>query len=251
MSGVRSKPRSSRDRCSQPGRGRPTASARRRAQTSNPQVRRVRYASRIPPTTIRCRRICGRGENPGRQPCTRSWPSAEPVPTASRAGAGWLASEAWTRTESLDRTTRRAPRDADRSISSLLSRGNFSCLGARDRARSAWPAGGRRVEFGVRVVTSPKRRWFRCEPATQASETFLRCPARARWSSGGDALGVGDEVPPDDVAEPPLQRADRFARGLPFGERAVVVAAAGAVRVTDLGDRGDVQRVVESAVAAP
>ena len=64
---------------------------------------------------------------------------------------------------------------------------------------------------------------FRCEPVTQATETFLECPARARWS-GGDAPGVGDEVTPDDVAEPALQGADRFAWGLAFGELAVVVA---------------------------
>ena len=67
----------------------------------------------------------------------------------------------------------------------------------------------------------------------------------------GDALGVGDEVAPDDVAEPTLERADRFAWGLAFGELAVVVAAAGAVAVADLGDRRAVQRVVQSAVAAP
>ena len=43
----------------------------------------------------------------------------------------------------------------------------------------------------------------------------------------------------------------RFSWGVAFGELAVVVAAAGAVAVTDLGDRRGVQRVVESAVAAP
>ena len=64
-------------------------------------------------------------------------------------------------------------------------------------------------------------------------------------------MGVGDEVSPGDVAEPPLERADRFASGLSFGELAVVVAAAGAVPVADLGDRRAVQGVVEPPVAAP
>ena len=76
---------------------------------------------------------------------------------------------------------------------------------------------------------------FRCEPVTQASETFLMCPARARWSAGGDALGVGDEVPPDDVAEAALERTDRLAWGVAFGQLAVVVAAPRAVAVADLG----------------
>jgi hypothetical protein len=62
--------------------------------------------------------------------------------------------------------------------------------------------------------------------------------------------GVGDEVSPDDVAEPPLEGADRFSWGVTFGEFAVVVATARAVGVADLGDRGDVQGVVESPVAA-
>jgi hypothetical protein len=46
---------------------------------------------------------------------------------------------------------------------------------------------------------------FRCEPVTQATETFLECPARACRSALVDASGVGDEVPPDDVAESTLE----------------------------------------------
>jgi hypothetical protein len=83
-----------------------------------------------------------------------------------------------------------------------------------------------------------------------AIEPFLECPARARCSAG-DSVGVGGEVAPHDVAEPSLQRPDRLAWRLAFGELAVVVGAAGTVQVTDLGDRGDVQGVVESPVAAP
>ena len=39
---------------------------------------------------------------------------------------------------------------------------------------------------------------FRCEAATLATEPFLECPARARRSLR-DAVGVGDETPPDLV----------------------------------------------------
>ena len=46
-----------------------------------------------------------------------------------------------------------------RTKTSLLSRGGCGrCRGARECARSVWPAGGRRVGFWVRVVTSPKSR---------------------------------------------------------------------------------------------
>src|SRR4029079_18230334 len=86
---------------------------------------------------------------------------------------------------------------------------------------------------------------------TQATVTFPGCPARARCSASGVALGVGDEMSPRDVAEAALEGADRLAWGLAFGELAVVVAAAGAVPVADLGDRRAVQGVVEPPVAAP
>ena len=69
-------------------------------------------------------------------------------------------------------------------------------------------------------------------------------------SSSSDATGVGDEVPPGDVAESPLERTDRFTRGVTLGELAFVVAATRAVVVADLDDRGDVQGVVQSPVAA-
>jgi hypothetical protein len=76
---------------------------------------------------------------------------------------------------------------------------------------------------------------FRFEPATQASESSWSVLPGPHLSSGGDALGVGDEVTPDDVAESTLERADRFAGGVTLGALAVLVVAAGAVAVPDLG----------------
>ena len=151
------------------------------------------------------------------------------------------------RTSAPNAVVARAPRAI--TISSLLSRGPFrGGEGARGvTGRVAWPVVVESVQGpGSDFAEEPL---FRCEAATLATEPFLECPARARCSAG-ERDGVGDEVPPDDVAEPPLQRADRFAWRLAFGELAVVVAAAGAVAVADLGDRGDVQGVVESPVAA-
>ena len=77
------------------------------------------------------------------------------------------------------------------------------------------------------------------------------CPARARCSPGRGPLEVGDEMTPDDVAEAPLECADRFAWRVALGELAFVEAAPDAVAVADLGDRCDVQGVIEAAVAAP
>jgi hypothetical protein len=62
---------------------------------------------------------------------------------------------------------------------------------------------------------------------------------------------VGLQAGEDGVADLPLQRAQGFFAGLAFGPFLVVVGAARAVLVPDLGDRGHVDRVVEPAVAAP
>jgi len=48
-----------------------------------------------------------------------------------------------------------------------------------------------------------------------------------------------------------FSRAERFLLRLALGELAVVVGAAGRVRVADLGDRRHVDRVVQLAVPAP
>jgi len=72
------------------------------------------------------------------------------------------------------------------------------------------------------------------------------CPPGPLFSVAQDGLGVGDEVAVNDVADPAFQRTNRGFRGVSFGAFAVVEGAAGTVRVEELGDRGDVQRVVQT-----
>jgi hypothetical protein len=77
-------------------------------------------------------------------------------------------------------------------------------------------------------------------------ESFLGCPPGRR------SLAVGEvdlELAPDGVADPALQRPERFFLGLPLRDLALVVDAAGCV-VTDLGDRDEMHRMVQLAVAA-
>ena len=146
----------------------------------------------------------------------------------------------------------RARTSRPKAISSVVKR----------RLLSAWGTRGchPRRSFAAVVVVSvqgpggdlrEKSRSTGCDPAAQATEPFLECPARARCSAGRDVLGVGDQVAPHDVAEPTLERTDRLAWGLAFGELAVVVGAAGAVSMTDLDDRRAMQGVVEPPVATP
>jgi hypothetical protein len=63
--------------------------------------------------------------------------------------------------------------------------------------------------------------------------------------------GVGPQAGKDGVADLPFQAAQGFLAGLAFGQFLVVIGAARAVLVADLGDRGHMDRVVEAAVAAP
>jgi hypothetical protein len=70
-------------------------------------------------------------------------------------------------------------------------------------------------------------------------------PSRTRF---GSATRVGDEPLVDGVADAPLERPHRVLVGLAFGAFAVVVGAAGGV-VGELGDRRDVDRVVDLTVA--
>jgi hypothetical protein len=62
--------------------------------------------------------------------------------------------------------------------------------------------------------------------------------------------GVGLEAGEDGVADPPVEAAERFFVGLALSDLAVVVGAAVAVGVPDLGDRGHVQGVVDAPVPA-
>src|SRR6266480_3584139 len=80
-----------------------------------------------------------------------------------------------------------------------------------------------------------------CEPAALATESFPRCPPGLLCGPAGVGLEAGE----DGVAEAALERAECFFGGLALGELAVVVGAAVAVAVADLGDGGHVDGVVE------
>ena len=98
---------------------------------------------------------------------------------------------------------------------------------------------GRRA--GAWGVSRPRWRQSRSPRALPGSLPGARC---------GPA-GVGLEAGEDDVAEAALEGAQGFFRCLAFGQFPLVVGAAGAVAVADLGDCGHVDGVVEAAVAAP
>jgi len=75
-------------------------------------------------------------------------------------------------------------------------------------------------------------------------------PSRTRCGAAC-AAGVRLELAVDGVADLALAGAEGFLAGLAFGSFLVVVGAAVAVPVADLGDRGHVDGVVHPAVAAP
>jgi hypothetical protein len=75
-------------------------------------------------------------------------------------------------------------------------------------------------------------------------------PSRARCRLACGSAGVGDHAGIEGVADPPLERAERFLGGLAFGDLAVVEGAPGAVLEPDLGDGGAVERVVQLAIPA-
>jgi len=91
-------------------------------------------------------------------------------------------------------------------------------------------------------------------PGVQAGRAGCRVvpllPSRALRVSCG-APGVGLQAGEDGVADLPLQRAQGLFAGLAFGQFLVVVGAAVAVPVVDLGDCGHVDGVVEPPVPAP
>jgi hypothetical protein len=81
--------------------------------------------------------------------------------------------------------------------------------------------------------------------------------SQSRWMSEsppgvlpGPSPFVGDHEPPDVVGEASFQAAHGFVAGLPGGNFGVVVDPAPACSHADLGERDDVQRVVELAVSA-
>jgi len=74
-------------------------------------------------------------------------------------------------------------------------------------------------------------------------------PSRAR-SAGGGAAGVGLHPLVEGIADLPLQRTQRLFGGFALGDFLVVVSAALAVLVADLGDRGHAGGVVHPPVPA-
>ena len=99
-------------------------------------------------------------------------------------------------------------------------------------------------------MACPKSRCLGCEPAALATESFPCCPP-GPFGAGCGPPGVGLQAGEDGVADLPFQRAQGLFGGLALGQFLVVVGAALAVAVADLGDRGHVDGVVEPAVPAP
>ena len=108
---------------------------------------------------------------------------------------------------------------------------------------------------GRRVVTGPGSGLSE-EPVSgvqsgRAGDRVVpRLPSRAPGARRG-APGVGLQAGEDGVADLPFQRAQGFFRGLALGQLLVVVRAALAVPVADLGDRHHVDGVIEPPVPAP
>ncbi len=86
-------------------------------------------------------------------------------------------------------------------------------------------------------------------PVTLDTESFLIVLSGPPSSARRTAAGVSGEVAVDAVRDSSFQRPDRFFGGLAFGDLAVVVGPAFGV-VAELGDGGDVDGVVEFAVAS-
>ncbi len=76
-------------------------------------------------------------------------------------------------------------------------------------------------------------------------------PSRAPLGGSCFALGVGDEVGEDGVADASFQAAQCLFVGLALLELALVIGAAVAVAVGHLGDSCHVDGMVELAVAPP
>ena len=113
--------------------------------------------------------------------------------------------------------------------------------------RLRWVAGSFRVRewLGRRAGA-----WGESRPRRRQSRSPVALPGPLVPGCGGPA-GVGLEVPVDSVADSPLQGPECLFRGLALGDLAVVIGAAVAVGVPDLGDCGHGDGVVETPVPAP
>ena len=82
-----------------------------------------------------------------------------------------------------------------------------------------------------------------------SKESSPGCPPGPREARQREGIGLQAGV--DGVADLPLQRPHGLFRGLAFSQFLVVIGAALAVAVADLGDRGHVDGVVQPQVPAP
>src|SRR5215472_5171687 len=114
-----------------------------------------------------------------------------------------------------------------------------------------WLAGGRRLGGGPGSGWSEE---LACgvRAGRAGCRDVPRLPSRARRSAAGlcGLAGVGAQAGVDGVADPALEAAQGFLGCLALGDLLVVILAAVAVRVAELGDGGHVDGVVEAAVAA-
>ena len=126
----------------------------------------------------------------------------------------------------------------------------------RPPARTGWRRCGKRSSGGRRVGGRPgsglpEEPVVGVRAGRPGCRVVPRLPSRALRRGGRGAPGVCLQAGEDGVADLAFQRAQRFFAGLALGQLLVVVGAARAVPVTDLGDRGHVDRVAVPAVAAP
>src|SRR6266568_6073477 len=113
----------------------------------------------------------------------------------------------------------------------------------------SWPLPNRRAR---RRNRAPGR--VRVRAVAQAASVMAarrcRLPSRAPGTRGSSA-GISLQAGVDSVSDLPLQRPHGLFRGLALSQFLVVIGAALAVAVADLGDRGHVDGVVQAPVPAP
>jgi len=148
---------------------------------------------------------------------------------------------AWPRALRLDLRLRRRQCGSDRGMAS-----SAPATGGTRR----WAAGR-----GRRVVTGPGSGLSE-EPVPGVQSGHAGCkvvpplPSRAPGTGCGPRC-AGLQAGKDGVADLPFQRAQGLFRGLALDQLLIVIGAALAVPVADLGDRGHADGMVESAVPAP